>query len=130
MKVMLIIDEKIIKLDELADKLASQFTELAVVEAFRSKQNAFEADDALQNKIKILEENLAYIRYRPEIKALQKELLMSDVIYELKVAENDVQKSLSDLVKKIAEVISDDIPVDEHLPLKKGGHHGKHHTCG
>ena len=130
MKVMLIIDEKIIKLDELADKLASQFTELAVVEAFRSKQNAFEADDALQNKIKILEENLAYIRYRPEIKALQKELLMSDVIYELKVAENDVQKSLSDLAKKIAEVISADIPVDEHLPLKKGGHHGKHHTCG
>ena len=127
---MLIIDEKIIKLDELADNLASQFTKLTVVDTFRSKQNAFETNDELQNKIKILEENLAYIRYRPEIKALQKELLMSDVIYELKVAENDVQKSLSDLVKKIAEVISADIPVDEHLPLKKGGHHGKHHTCG
>ena len=130
MKVMLIIDEKIIKLDELADNLASQFTKLTVVDTFRSKQNAFETNDELQNKIKILEENLAYIRYRPEIKALQKELLMDEVIYELKVAENDVQKSLSDLVKKIAEVISDDIPVDEHLPLKKGGHHGKHHTCG
>ena len=127
---MLIIDEKIIKLDELADNLASQFTKLTVVDTFRSKQNAFETNDELQNKIKILEENLAYIRYRPEIKALQKELLMDEVIYELKVAENDVQKSLSDLVKKIAEVISDDIPVDEHLPLKKGGHHGKHHTCG
>ncbi|MDN6030457.1 MAG: hypothetical protein L0I13_05325, partial [Lactococcus plantarum] len=76
MKVMLIIDEKIIKLDELADNLASQFTKLTVVDTFRSKQNAFETNDELQNKIKILEENLAYIRYRPEIKALQKELLM------------------------------------------------------
>ena len=130
MKVMLIIDEKIIKLDELADNLASQFTKLTVVDTFRSKQNAFETNDELQNKIKILEENLSYIRYRPEIKALQKELLMDEVIYELKVAENDVQKSLSDLVKKIANVISEDVPVDEQLPLKKGGHHGKHHACG
>ena len=56
---MLIIDEKIIKLDDLADQLASQFTELAVVDAFRSKKKAFETNTELQNKIKILEENLA-----------------------------------------------------------------------
>lgn len=127
---MLIIDEKIIKLDELADKLASQFLNLAVAKAFRSKKRAFELNDELQEKTKILAENMAFINYRPEIKALQKELLMNDVIYELKLAENDVQSSLSNLVKQIAGVISDDISVDEQLPLKKGGHHGKHHTCG
>lgn len=127
---MLIIDEKIIKLDELADQLASQFVQLAVAKAYRSKKKAFESDDVLQQKTKNLAENMAFIKFRPEIKALQKELLMNDVIYELKLAENDVQSSLSDLVKKIASVISADIPVDEQLPLKKGGHHGKHHTCG
>ncbi|MDN6013813.1 MAG: hypothetical protein L0I12_08625, partial [Lactococcus sp.] len=72
----------------------------------------------------------AYIAHRPEIRSLQQELMMTDEIFQLKLAENDVQGALSELVIKIAGVISADISVDEHLPLKKGGHHGKNHTCG
>ena len=52
---------------------------------------------------------------------------MTDTIYQLKIAENDVQSVLSEFAKAISGVISDAIVVDENVPLKKGGHHGKHH---
>lgn len=127
---MLIIDENIIALDDLADDLSHQFLDLAVVKAYTAKKIAFDSDDALQGKLRVLTENQAYIAHRPEIRSLQQELMMTDEIYQLKLAENDVQGALSELVIKIAGVISADISVDEHLPLKKGGHHGKKHTCG
>ena len=124
---MLIIDEKIIELDDLADQVAAAFMSLAVVTDIKARKLAFESDAALQQKLQTLEENRAYITYRPEIRALQQEILMTDTIYQYKIAENDVQMSLSDLAKAISGVISDAIVVDENLPLKKGGHHGHHH---
>jgi cell fate (sporulation/competence/biofilm development) regulator YlbF (YheA/YmcA/DUF963 family) len=127
MKLMLIIDEKIIELDELADRVSDAFIKLTVVADFKARKLAFESDAVLQQKLQTLEENRAYITYRPEIRALQQEILMTDTIYQYKIAENDVQMSLSDLAKAISGVISDAIVVDENLPLKKGGHHGHHH---
>jgi cell fate (sporulation/competence/biofilm development) regulator YlbF (YheA/YmcA/DUF963 family) len=124
---MLIIDEKIIELDELADEVVKAFTKLEVVETFRTRKLAFESDTDLQAKLQTLEDNRAFIDFRPEIRTLQRSLMMDDTVYQLKLAENDVQTSLSDLAKKIAGVISDDIFVDENLPLKKGAHHGRHH---
>lgn len=124
---MLIIDEKIIELDDLVDDVVKAFVKLEVVEAFRARKLAFELDDALQAELQILEDNREFIDFRPEIRTLQRSLVMNDTIYQLKLAENDVQTSLSDLAKSIAGVISDDIFVDENLPLKKGAHHGRHH---
>ncbi|GAB2022905.1 YlbF family regulator [Pseudolactococcus yaeyamensis] len=124
---MLIIDEKIIELDDLADRVAVAFMKLDVVADFKARKLTFESDAKLQQKLQTLEENKAYISYRPEICALQQEILMTDTIYQLKLAENDVQMALSELAKAISSVISDAIVVDENLPLKKGGHHGRHH---
>ncbi|MDN5396557.1 MAG: hypothetical protein L0G05_08520, partial [Chryseobacterium sp.] len=103
------------------------FMSLAVVTDFKARKLAFESDAELQQKLQTLEENRAYITYRPEIRVLQQEILMTDTIYQLKIAENDVQSVLSELAKAISGVISDAIVVDENVPLKKGGHHGKHH---
>ena len=124
---MLIIDEKIIELDDLADQVAAAFMSLAVVTDFKARKLAFESDAELQQKLQTLEENKAYITYRPEIRVLQQEILMTDSIYQLNIAENDVQSVLSELAKAISGVISDAIVDDENVPLKKGGHHGKHH---
>ena len=124
---MLIIDEKIIELDDLADQVVAAFMSLAVVTDFKVRKLAFESDAELQQKLQTLEENRAYITYRPEIRVLQQEILMTDTIYQLKIAENDVPSVLSELAKAISGVISDAIVVDENVPLKKGGHHGKHH---
>jgi cell fate (sporulation/competence/biofilm development) regulator YlbF (YheA/YmcA/DUF963 family) len=124
---MLIIDEKIIALDELADELVKAFVKLEVVTAFRERKSAFESDEALQEKLQTLEANRDFMDFRPEIRDLQRSLVMNETVYQLRLAENDVQASLSDLAKKIAGVVSDDIFVDENLPLKKGAHHGRHH---
>lgn len=124
---MLTIDERVMALDDLAEVVAQEFMRLEVVSDFREKKQAFDQDNDVQKKLQTLEDNRAYISYRPEIRALQQDIMLSDSIYQLKLAENDIQTALSDLAEKIAAVISDEIEVDEHLPFKKGGHHGKHH---
>ena len=50
-KLMLIIDEKIIELDELADRVAAAFMKLDVVADFKARKLAFESDDELQQKL-------------------------------------------------------------------------------
>lgn len=60
------------------------------------------------------------------MRALQKEINTNDKVYALRLAENDVQAILSDLTKAITQSISDNIYVDENLPLK-GGRHERHH---
>ncbi|MDR1605941.1 MAG: hypothetical protein LBS41_02385 [Streptococcaceae bacterium] len=124
---MLRIDEKLIELDDLTDELTRAFLRLELVQIFQRRQQAFASDQVLQQQVKKLEENRAFVTMRPEIRALQQEVMMADATYQLKLAENDMQSALSELAKKIAGVISVDIFVDENLPLKKGGHHGRHH---
>lgn len=126
-KLMLIIDEKIIQLDGLADQVVSTFMTLDVVTDFKAKQAAFASDTEVQKQLQTLEENKAFINFRPELRTLQRDVLMTDSIYQLKIAENDIQTALSALARKLAGVISDSIEVDENLPFKKGGHHGRHH---
>jgi hypothetical protein len=58
---MLIIDEKIIELDDLADQVVAAFMSLAVVTDFKARKLAFESDAELQQKLQTLEENRAYI---------------------------------------------------------------------
>ncbi|MGO3418637.1 MAG: hypothetical protein ACTILU_07740 [Pseudolactococcus laudensis] len=48
---MLIIDEKIIELDELADRVAAAFMKLDVVADFKARKLAFESDAELQQKL-------------------------------------------------------------------------------
>ncbi|GFH41186.1 hypothetical protein [Pseudolactococcus insecticola] len=123
---MLTIDENILALDDLADDVARAFLALPIVTEFQKKVAQFEADERLQEKIQRLEENRAFIAFRPEIRELQKEILMDETIYQLKISENDVQTTLSDLAKEVASTVSDGIVVDENLPFKKGGHHAHH----
>ncbi|GFH42786.1 regulator [Lactococcus hodotermopsidis] len=123
---MLTIDEKILELDDLTDEVVRAFLTLDVVADFRTKAERFKSDRVLQADLQTLAENREFLPFRAEVRELQKSILMNETIYQLKVAENDVQKSLSDLAKKIAGAVSDDIFVDENLPFGKGGHHGRH----
>jgi cell fate (sporulation/competence/biofilm development) regulator YlbF (YheA/YmcA/DUF963 family) len=112
----------------LIDDVVQAFLKTEVAVKFRKQAQIFKADEVLQADLQLLEENRDLLAFRPEIRALQKSILMNKKIYEFKLAENDVQEVLSDLAKAIAARISETISVDENLPLKKGGHHGRH-TC-
>ena len=125
-KSMLIIDEDLIEIDDLVENIVQAFSCFPEVEAYRHAKTKFTEDEILQKKITQLNENQKYITFRPELRALQKEINTNVKVYPLRLAENDVQAILSDLTKAITQSISDNIYVDENLPLK-GGRHERHH---
>lgn len=124
---MLIIDENLLEIDDLIDKILVEFAKFPEVRAYRQAKSNFLDDKKLQEKIARLNENADFITFRPELKILQKEVNVDDKVYALRLAENDIQTILSVLTKKITSSISEKIIVDENLPLKGGGHRGRHH---
>ena len=96
---MLIINEQLFEIDDLIDEVVKDFLELPEVAAYR----------------------------RPELAQLRKEILLNEKVYQLRIAENDLQELLSELTKDISSAISAHIFVDENLPLKGGSRHGRHH---
>ncbi|RZI49749.1 YlbF family regulator [Lactococcus kimchii] len=126
---MLIIDQNLVEIDDLLDKLVSAFAQLSEVEAYRKARAEFLSDATLQKKVQIWNENKEFIPFRADLRALQQEINRNEKVYALRLAENDLQQILSTLTQKITQGISEHIYVDEHLPLKnsKGGHHGRHH---
>ena len=124
---MLIIDEKLLEIDDLIDEVVNEFMKKDEVATYLKAKKTFLSDDTLQKKIAVITDNKAYLAYRPELKQLQKEIMTNSKVYALKLAENDVQEILSALTKKIAQSISTTITIDENLPLKGGGHHARHH---
>lgn len=124
---MLIVNEDLMDLEDLTGKLTSEILLNPVFDRYKAAKLAVKNDNELQKKLSNLTENEEYVAFRPELRQLQKEVLMNEKIYALKIAENDVQEFLSDLTKKLVKSISEHIEVDENLPFSKGGKHGKHH---
>ena len=123
---MLIIDENLVEIDDLLEKIMDSFLEFPEIKLYQKAKADFMADETLQNQLKVLNDNSDYISFRPELKTLQHEINTNEKVYALRLAENDVQQILTDLTKKITKSISEQIYVDENLPLK-GGKHGRHH---
>ncbi|WP_332375184.1 YlbF family regulator [Lactococcus cremoris] len=123
---MLIIDENLVEIDDLLEKIMDSFLEFPEIKLYQKAKADFMADETLQNQLKVLNDNSDYISFRPELKTLQYEINTNEKVYALRLAENDVQQILTDLTKKITKSISEQIYVDENLPLK-GGQHGRHH---
>ncbi|GBG96060.1 YlbF family regulator [Lactococcus termiticola] len=124
---MLIIDENLMAIDEKLDELVASLLEHEPeVEAYRLARRAFLEDAELQAQLQLLEEQADYIAFRPELKKLQKELMVNEKVYQLRLAENDLQRLLSELAKGLAGAISEDILIDENIPLARGGRHARH----
>ncbi|MFC4653380.1 YlbF family regulator [Lactococcus nasutitermitis] len=124
---MLIIDEKLLEIENSFDNLVTEIGKSSEVARYKKLRRAFLADEKLQKKIAQLNENRDFLAYRPELRELQKEIFMDEKVYQLRLAENDVQVILSNLTKKIASSISENIYVDENIPLKGGSRHDRHH---
>lgn len=125
---MLIIDENLLKVDALIDELVGEFSKMPEVIAYRKAKQIFESDIELQKQLSLLEENQEYLPYREELRQLQKEINVNQKVYNLRLAENDLQVILSNLTEKIAHAISKNIYVEDFSPLgRKGKHRGRHH---
>ena len=123
---MLIIDQNLLEIDNLLEKIMDEFLEFPEVEAYQKAKADFMADENLQSQLKTLQDNSEYTAFRPELRALQHEINLNEKVYAFRLAENDLQQILTALTKKITNSISEQIYVDENLPLK-GGQHGRHH---
>ncbi|MGO2656989.1 MAG: YlbF family regulator [Lactococcus lactis] len=123
---MLIIDQNLLEIDNLLEKIMDEFLKFPEVEAYQKAKVDFMADENLQSQLKALQDNSEYIAFRPELRALQHEINLNEKVYAFRLAENDLQQILTALTKKITNSISEQIYVDENLPLK-GGQHGRHH---
>ena len=123
---MLIIDQNLLEIDNLLEKIMDEFLKFPEGEAYQKAKADFMADENLQSQLKTLQDNSEYIAFRPELRALQHEINLNEKVYAFRLAENDLQQILTALTKKITNSISEQIYVDENLPLK-GGQHGRHH---
>ncbi|MDM5144555.1 hypothetical protein ICE98_01651 [Lactococcus lactis] len=123
---MLIIDQNLLEIDDLLEKIMDSFLEFPEIKLYQKAKADFMADENLQNQLKVLNDNSDYISFRPELRALQHEINLNEKVYAFRLAENDLQQILTALTKKITNSISEQIYVDENLPLK-GGQHGRHH---
>lgn len=120
---MLRIDEDLINMNVLVDAVVCDLINTDEVKEYRIAQQAVESDEKLQQELMELRENADFIAFRPELRTLQQAINLNPKIYALKLAENDVQESLSVLTKKISAAISDKIFVDENNLFKGGNHH-------
>ena len=123
---MLIIDENLVEIDDLLEKIMDSFLDFPEIKLYQKAKADFMADENLQSQLKTLQDNSEYIAFRPELRALQHEINLNEKVYAFRLAENDLQQILTALTKKITNSISEQIYVDENLPLK-GGQHGRHH---
>ena len=142
---MLIINEDLLAIDASLDRLVKQIMNLEQVKDYQAANEEFISDNDLQEKISRLDqlktqllEEKDYIPYRPELKEkqrkmrhLQKDILLEEQVFQLKLAENALQEVLDIIAKEIVHSVSDKIEVDEGLLFSKGKdkkHQGGH--CG
>ncbi|MDR0297958.1 MAG: YlbF family regulator [Streptococcaceae bacterium] len=120
---MLPIDERLFEIDAVLEALTQEVLASSEASSYRLAKKAFEEDADLQEKVARLDENRAFLTYRPEIRALQKEIALNEKVYQLKLAENELQALLSALTEKIAASISPTIAVNTYNPIKGGTKH-------
>lgn len=117
------INEELFEIDDCIDDIVSELLRSEEVAHYRAARDEFLADDVLQGKLALLQENLEFTSIRPELRDLKREINLNDKVYQLKLAENDLQELLSNLAKTLSYSISKHIFIDENLPLRGGGHH-------
>jgi len=127
---MLIIDEELVAIDQAVDELVASLIIEPEFLAYQAAAQAVEEDAGLSKQLQLLAEEEAHIAFRPELKKLQKELIMNEKVYQLRVAENELQALLSEVAGELSGAISKEIMIDENLPLAKGGRHGRHGYAG
>ena len=120
---MLHIDEKLLEMDEVIDDLVLDLLDSDEVRNYHQRRADFLSDVALQEKIRELNKNAQHINYRPELRELKKQVNLNDKVYQLRLAENDLQELLSSVTKLLVNKVSEHIFIDENLPLKGGNHH-------
>ena len=89
---MLIIDQNLLEIDNLLEKIMDEFLKFPEVEAYQKAKADFMADENLQSQLKTLEDNSEYIAFRPELRALQHEINLNEKVYAFRLAENDLQQ--------------------------------------
>ncbi|MGT2836880.1 YlbF family regulator [Streptococcus macacae] len=128
---MLHIDNHFLEIETAIEELAEAFLDLEVVSHYRQAQKAFLADDSLQKEIALFQkmneeytQQKAFIKFRPEVRQLRKELLaqkrqldINDKVVRMRRAEVELQETLAELTQEIACSVSPDIFVDTGLPL-------------
>ena len=110
-------------MDEVVDDLILDLLNTDEVKNYRQKEADFLSDFSLQEKLNELNENLDLINYRSELRDLKKEINLNERVYQLRLAENDLQELLSGVTASLTEKVSKYIFVDENLPLKGGSHY-------
>ncbi|MDR2975812.1 MAG: YlbF family regulator [Streptococcaceae bacterium] len=120
---MLHIDNNLLEIDSSIDEIVAELLKSDEVMLYRKARENFLKDEKLQNKIAVLQQNIDFIPFRSDLRELQREINLNEKVYQLKLAENDLQEILSNLTKAITYSISKNIPIDENLPLRGGGHH-------
>ncbi|MCL2681527.1 MAG: YlbF family regulator [Streptococcaceae bacterium] len=121
---MLVINDELFQIEDSITYTVERLVETSEFEFYWIAKKKFDEDIELQEKIKILDKNKNFIEFRPELEQLQKDIIFNEKVYQLRIAENDVQTLLSEITKNISHALSKNINIDENLPIKKGGHHG------
>ncbi|MDR0200365.1 MAG: YlbF family regulator [Streptococcaceae bacterium] len=118
---MLHVDEDLLAIDALIEAVVAEILASDEAKTYQEAAVKFDRDAEIAEKIARLDENRAYLPYREDLRALAKEINVHPTVYGLKLAENDLQRRLSNLTKEIASAISKDIRVDDALPLGLDG---------
>jgi cell fate (sporulation/competence/biofilm development) regulator YlbF (YheA/YmcA/DUF963 family) len=120
---MLRIDEDLFEIDALIENLVANILASPEAERYRVAKQALESDPQLQEELLKLQESADLIAFRSELRDLQKKVTVNPKVYQLKLAENDLQAELSALAKKLSAAVSENIAVDDLSPIQRGGHH-------
>lgn len=120
---MLRIDERLLEFDVLVDELVDELLSSEETDNYRKRRIDFVGDADLQEELMTLNENLEWVNYRPELRELKKEIILNEKVYQLRLAENDLQELLSSITKSLVQELSVHVPIDENLVLRGGNHH-------
>ncbi|WNZ87940.1 YlbF family regulator [Streptococcus iniae] len=138
---MLVINEDLLAIEDAIDQLVNDIKQTKEYKNYCQLRNVVKEDSNLQADLAFFrqlketyDKEIAFASFRPEVKALKKELLLKKrqldlnaKIMALRYAEVDLQKILAHVSVAIAEAISPTIFVDTGLPLvakKESPHKG------
>ncbi|MCI5870795.1 YlbF family regulator [Streptococcus sp.] len=138
---MLEINQELIEIDDAIDALVASILETKEVKNYKKVKTRFQENTSLQEKLQLFstlnqdfENQKAYLPYREDLKVLKKEWLLQKrqldldpLVQEMRQAEHDLQVLLSTVSHYLAKSVSEDIFVDEALPLSP---HRRPHAKG
>ncbi|MBA2795463.1 YlbF family regulator [Streptococcus porcinus] len=128
---MLVINEDLFAIEDAIDHLIEDIKKTGEFQTYRKVYNKFKKDQQLQYEIEQFQRLLTdvadqkdYLRYRPDSKSINKEILrkkreldLHPKVVALRIAEVDLQTILAEIAESIAEIVSSTIFIDTGLPL-------------